>query len=184
VSEDANRCETDRDRRRRASRDKGLTEVVGEMRRTIQFDVGYDHRAFPEECGGGGHGQHGMTMGFLLQGPHGVVQWSVNMPNWVPGNVVHGGVPSEFLSAVPAYPQISDLYADSLGYHSPTPLHEWQKDYGRDDCMMLPDGICFYDESSLNAEPMLEAFLAHGPHAVWALLGDYYASTFTAVPHA
>lgn len=175
-----NPCVADRDRRERATRDNGLTEQLGSMVRSITFDVGYDHRAFPEACGGGGHGQSGMTMRFILRGPHGATQWIVYLPNWVPGNLsLIGGVGSEQpWSAVPARRQLDDGMAWDLGYHSPKPIYDDQ--HGRDDCNILPGGSCYYDGSGVNAGPVLEAFLAHGPHAVWAALADYYSQLFGA----
>lgn len=181
-----NRCKQDRERRERAWTDCGLTEKVGNMERTISFEVGYDHRSFPEDCGGGGHGQHGMSIRFVLKGPAGAVQWLVNMHHWVPGNVHYGHVETtdnQPVSLVPLkYPQVGDGMATDLGYHSPREMYEGQ--YGpREDCEYI-DGPCWYDGSGLNAEPILEAFLSHGPHAVWAALARYYMQTFGAADDA
>jgi hypothetical protein len=154
-------------------------ERVGNIERRIVFEVGYDHRAFPDECGGGGHGQHGMNMRWVLIGPKGAVQWLVYMTNWVPGNVRHGEVGAEHpVSIVPVNRVIGDGMAADIGYHSPVPLWEGQEEYGHMKCELLPEGECYYDGSGVNAEPLLEAFLAHGPHAVWAALARYYGSTF------
>lgn len=149
------------------------------MTRSVAFQVGYDHRAFPEACGGGGHGQHGMTMRWVLQGPHGAVQWLLNMPNWVPGNVaILGDIKGvEPISVVPVGAHGYDGMAVDLGFHSPTSMGD-RGEHESHECDVLPGKTCFYDGSSLNAIPILEAFLAHGPHAVWAVLGDYYAETF------
>lgn len=168
-----NPCKADWPRRERAYNDCALRERVGDMERRIQFEVGYDHCAHPEACGGGGHGRHGMNMRFVLIGPKGAVQWLVYMTNWYPGNVsIIGDIPStEPISCVPAHTRIGDGMAADLGYHSPV---EHYDDQGQNACEFLPDGYCFYDGSGLNAQPILEAFLSHGPAAVWAALGRYY----------
>lgn len=174
-----NRCEADRERRQRALNDSALTERVGNLERRIMFEVGYDHRAFPEDCGGGGHGQHGMTMRFVLIGPHGAVQWVCTMSNWVPGNVYYGGMQRiGTASLVPASNHIDDGKTTDLGYHSPHQHYDGQPAYK---CDYLPAGECYYDGSGLNAEPLLEAFLAHGPHAVWAALARYYSDVLATV---
>lgn len=178
-AEIVNPCEADWERRERAWRDNALSERFGDMERRLAFEVGFDHRAFPDACGGGGHGQHGMTMRWLLIGPRGVVQWVANMHNWVPGNIrcgdVGSGVP---ISLVPANPRFGDTSATDLGYHSPKPLWEGQEEWGTRECSLLPEGYCYYDGSGMNAEPILEAFLAHGPHAVWTALARYYGEVF------
>lgn len=180
----ANRCKTDTARRQRAAADDTITEELGNgMKRSVQFDVGYDHIAFPEDCGGGGHGKHGMTIRFLLTGPHGVVQWVVNLPNWIPGHVdiTDNVTVTQSVSAVTIDPRryrFGDGMPVDLGYHSPTPRWEGQEQYGRQ-CDYLPEGYCYYDGSSLNAGSILAAFLEHGPHVVWASLARYYTDVLT-----
>lgn len=175
-----NRCKADRDRRERAMTDAGLVQRDGVMERRIIFEVGYDHRAFPDDCGGGGHGQHGMNMRWVLIGPAGAVQWLTYMSNWVPGNVRHGTVGDIHpVSLVPTNGRIGDGMAADLGYHSPVrPSWDDNEWVSKQDCEFLPDGYCYYDGSGLNAEPVLEAFLSHGPHAVWASLARFYMETF------
>jgi hypothetical protein len=175
---DENPCVADNERRERAQRDSSISEQFGDMVRSVQFQVGYDHMAFPEACGGGGHGRHGMSLRWVLSGPHGAVQWVLNMFNWIPGNVAYGMIENKGpWSAVPAHRTIGDGMAVDLGYHSPVPLWEGQGKQPSE-CDLLPEGYCYYDGSALNAEPVLEAFLAHGPHAVWASLGRYYSERF------
>jgi hypothetical protein len=176
-----NRCERARLTRARALNDAALVERNGAMERRIIFEAGYDHSAFPEDCGGGGHGKHGMGLRFVFSGPKGSVQWVANMFNWYPGNVSHGSVGGTFeASFVPAFQHqhIGDAYAADLGFHSPTPMYEEHTKY---ECEYLPEGYCYYDGSTLNAEPLLEAFLEHGPHAVWAALARYYNEALAGV---
>lgn len=84
---DVNPCKADLERRQRAMRDDTVTERFGNFERSVTFEVGYDHRAHPEACGGGGHGQHGMTLRFILKGPSGATQFVMYATNWVPGRV-------------------------------------------------------------------------------------------------
>lgn len=174
-----NRCRDDLKRRERARADNSVSEDLGGMVRTIGFDVGYDHRAFPDDCGGGGHGVSGMKLNFILRGPGGAVVWAAYLPNWYPGNVAEfmGDIPAaEGLQSLVPCRRDSDGIAYDLGYHSPKPQYD---DHTRQDlCHLLPEGYCYYDGSSLNAQPILEAFLEHGPHAVWASLARYYQEVF------
>jgi hypothetical protein len=132
------RCQEDKKRRVEALRDAGVTQDLGNgMSRRVDFYVGYDHRAFPDDCGGGGHGQHGMEMAFYLIGPVGAVQWKVAMPAWTPrpvgvtGNLEHVAMRG-----------IADIYAVDLGYHWPKPRYDRQEPM---ECDLLPGGRCFYD---------------------------------------
>lgn len=180
---DVNPCKADNERRQRAFRDATVAERFGNFERSVTFEVGYDHRSHPEACGGGGHGQSGMTMRWILKGPDGATQFCAYMPNWVPGHVNRiGGVqPEGDISVVHVGRTLNeDLMGTDLGYHSPKPQWEGQEQYGRDDCHLLDGGTCYYDGSGLNAEPVLAAFLDHGPHAVWVALARYYAELFGA----
>lgn len=163
-----NRCETERAHRLAVNKTSFITSDHPPFQRRIEFQIGYDHTTFPEVCGGGGHGQHGMTQRFILVGPLGATQFVINMPAWVPGRVKYGGVPSSISG-------IDSVTAHDLGYHSPHPMYEEQLQF---DCDLLPNSHCYYDGSSLNAEPVLEKFLANGLQAVWDELTDYYCDRF------
>ncbi len=121
-----------------------------------------------------------MTLRFTLIGPKGAVAWYGVMTNWVPGNIQHGHVEAERFEDgqvmpslyVPADSRFGDGYAGSVSYHSPVPTYEGQQ--GRDNCHLLPEGTCYWDEGYMAAEPVLEAFLNHGPHAVWVCLARHY----------
>lgn len=150
-----NPCEADRERRQRAATGSTLISRDGPMERHIAFEVGYDHTAHPDACGGGGHGRHGMTLRFVLKGPSGATQFVMNMPNWTPGNTTCiGGI-------------------EAINGPSLVPIR-WPIDDGE----LLDGAACYYDGSGLNAGPVLEAFLSHGPMAVWAALARYYADIF------
>ena len=168
------RCLEAQERRKESFKSRvAVTEKWGDFERWIEFIPGYDHRAFPKDCGGGGHGQHGMEMAWYLRGELGVVQWKVCFIQAVPGNVgTLGNVPVR-------HANVDDIMAVDLGYHSPKPRWEGQEDYGRMDCDLLPGGECYYDGSGLNAGPVLERFINEGPGAVWSELVDYYHSVFS-----
>jgi hypothetical protein len=163
------RCREDLVRLERTRNDSTLVVRDGPMERRVEFAPGHDHRSF--DCG---HGVNGMTIRFILVGPAGAVQWVLNAPNWVPDNVWHGqvGVIHD-VSLVPVVvPRpLGDGNAWDLGYHAPAEQYEGQTVM---ECDLLPSGYCFYDGSGLNAEPILVAFLLHGPMAVWAALSRYY----------
>lgn len=175
---DTNPCAADWVRRQRAWHDSELISRYGEMERRIAFEAGYDHRSYPDACGGGGHGRHGMNIRFTLRGPAGATQWLVNLPNWTPGNIDRiGTVDTQHpVSAVVPALSPSDGYAVDLGYHSPTPHYPEQR--RQEECTILPEGYCYHDGSGLNALPILAAFLEHGPMVVWAALARYYSELF------
>lgn len=161
----ADRCARDAERREVAYADAAISEVAGEFTRRVRFDVGYDHRSFPGTCGGGGHGQHGMEVTFLLIGGLGAVQFKFNMPPFVPG------VPLTFGTLPVRYPDIGAAVATDLGHHWKTPTYP---DEMRMECDFLDQGHCYYDGSGMNAEPVLAHFISDGPRAVWADLESYY----------
>mgnify|MGYP000162019359 CR=1 FL=1 len=53
------------------------------------------------------------------------------------------------------------------------PEAEWPK------CDYLDNCPCYYDGSSLNAEPVYQILLSFGEEAVWKYLEDYYHETFS-----
>lgn len=180
-TEKLNRCELDKQRIERAYVDCCLREQVGELERRIYFEVGYDHRDFPEDCGGGGHGQHGMNLRFVLIGPKGAVTWLLYLMNWVPGNISDlSEVQNEYpISVVPARGPLGDAMTAGLGLHSVVrPSWDDENYLSQQACEYLPDGYCYSDVTYTGAQPLLAAFLDHGPHVVWATLARYYSETF------
>lgn len=94
-----------------------------------------------------------------------------------------------------------------LGYHSPKPMYEGQSAMGSekfdwertetlkgeagsikipttiatgtfDPCEYVGGGPCYYDGSTLNAEPIYEVLLREGSAGVWRELRAYYDATF------
>jgi hypothetical protein len=70
---------------------------------------------------------------------------------------------------------VSGRMAWDLGYHSPTPRYEGHASIGHCE---YTGGDCFYDGSTLNAEPVMARLIAEGDVAVWDELERYYVDLF------
>lgn len=140
--------------------------------RSISFDPAYDRtHTDPKK----NYGIHGVAIRFILKGDLGAVQFVLST-SWQLPEVTQRLMrrPYEPIGDDPHWmerPRASDL-----GYHSPTPRYEGQTDMGRE-CHIL--GVpCFYDGSTLNAQPVFERLLREGDAGVWAALEEYYTRTF------
>jgi len=76
----------------------------------------------------------------------------------------------------------SALYPDGvmpadLGYHSYTPRHDGQE-IDQEGCEYLDGVPCYYDGSTLNAEPVYRIYQAAGDVGVFARLEEYYKCVF------
>lgn len=71
----------------------------------------------------------------------------------------------------------SKAWGTDLGYHSYTPMYEEQSRC-RDACEYLDGKPCYYDGSTLNAEPVFNLLVSEGFEAVWKRLKIYYKDTF------
>lgn len=148
-----------------------------DFERTIEFAPAWDKRnsnALHD------YGIHGVEMRWLLKGPLGVVQFVV-YTNWhLPHIEAADAARAHTFDAV-AYRIRRPMPAD-LGYHSPRPMYDGQEP--RDDCPFLK-GDCYYDGSTLNADPVFDLLVEKGHEAVWARLEDYYNERFvTEASHA
>ena len=95
---------------------------------------------------------------WLLHGPEGVVQFLC---------AIHVTGTDDTWSG-----RRANVTAYDLGYHWPTPRYE---DQSQMTCDLIPgQPECYYDGSSLNAEPVLDVLLSDGDEAVWKYLEDYY----------
>lgn len=139
-----------------------------EFKREIVFRPAYDKTNDPS----GNYGVHGAELAFYLHGPEGVVQFLI-YTNWHLKHV------QESLDARmdSRFPHLSchPMPAD-LGYHSPKPHYEGQT-MMRGDCPIL-NGPCYYDGSTLNAEPVYWKLVGEGEEAMWKELEDYYQQVF------
>lgn len=142
--------------------------------RSVHFEAGYDKRAEP-----GDYGCHGMGIRFIVKGEEGAVQFVMNtgwVP-WQPAPVENGGFgPSYDVHEKKNF----SLYAVDLGFHALAPRYYQHAEDGRTDCMVLDGQTCYYDGSSLNADPILVTLIYEGEEAMWKRLEDYYRSIFLA----
>ena len=144
------------------------------VERIIHFRPAFDKRN-PDKSKD--YGIHGMEITFVLKGTEGAVQWKIHT-NW---QLPH--VQREMRAWRYAYDaEFDKIYPEGydLGYHSRTPHYEGQT---ARKCDIL-DGECYYDGSTLNAEPLVEPFLREGDTAVWRELTAYYEQTFAVAPAA
>jgi len=143
------------------------------MERRIEFGAAYDKRdADPKK----NYGIHGVTISFYLIGDEGAVQFVV-YSNW---QLPH--VQAEFdAKGVDGMRDPCWRYkpmAADLGYHSPKPTYEGQTPMSGE-CHLL-GGECFYDGSTLNAEPVFDRLLKEGSDGVWDELESFYKDIFSA----
>jgi hypothetical protein len=136
--------------------------------RIVTFEPAFDRRDPNPAIN---YGIHGVSLRFVLKGPEGAVQFLL-YTNW---QLPHVTAEQDAKPREREYTHLSchPLPAD-LGYHSPTPQYDGQT--RMDDCKYI-DGGCFYDGSSLNADPVYERLLREGDAGVWAALDDYYTGT-------
>lgn len=121
------------------------------MKKKIEFIAAQDGRTK-------GYGISTMKIRFVLIGKLGAVQHVFST-----GIYPKGIRPSEYMGY-------------DLGYHSPKPLYEGQA-ICSDNCDLV-NAPCYYDGSTLNAEPVADAFVTEGEDAVWKRLEEYYSETF------
>lgn len=118
------------------------------------------------------YGIHGVNLRMIVKGEDGAVQF-VLYTNWQLPHVTeeqrHRVSPDRMFLYEP-------MPAD-LGYHSKKPHYEDQKPMQKS-CPYVDGGECYYDGSTLNAEPVYEILLREGSDGVWKYLEDYYESLF------
>lgn len=133
------------------------------MERRIEIIPAFDRR-HPDprkSCG-----IHNAEIRFYLIGDAGAIQF-VASTGWDLPHVRH-----EFSGR-----RASRAWGTDLGYHSLAPHYEGQTSL-TDACPVLNGKPCYYDGSSLNAEPVFEKMVAEGHEAVWKELERYYSHVF------
>ena len=135
------------------------------MERLVFFEPGFDRRSSDPKKN---YGITGMKIRFVLRGEQGAVQFLVGT-SWYPEHVQR-----ERHGKVDRYFDVQPLAWD-LGFHSIAPRGNGESSF---DCDVLPTGKCYYDGSTLNAEPIRDRFLVEGDDAVWEELEVYYQETF------
>ena len=144
------------------------------MPRRIEFTPAYDKRdPDPQK----NYGIHGVEIRWLLEGPRGVIQFVI-YTNWhlpeVQLELDLRSLGADLLTLQCSYhPQPADI-----GYHSYTPLREWQKEPTFESCEYLRGKPCYYDGSSLGARVFFQLLVKEGQEAVWQRMEEYYRKTF------
>lgn len=138
--------------------------MASDLKREIEFTPAYDKRhTDPKQ----NYGIHGVEVRFYLRGPKGTIQFVV-MTGW---DLPH--VRKEMKG------RLSDLFPmpSDLGYHSPKPMYDDQP-LMSEDCKYVEGGKCYYDGSTLNAEPVFDLLVKEGHESVWRRLEEEYAHQF------
>lgn len=140
--------------------------------RSVTFAPAFDKRD-PDPAKN--YGIHGVSIRFVLRGPKGATQFLLytqwQLPHVTTEFVARsyepiGGDPHWMERPIPA----------DLGYHSYTRQYERQRPMP---CDVLPEtDHCYYDGSSLRAEPVYHRLLAEGDAGVWAALEAEYHAVF------
>ena len=138
------------------------------MERTIKFYPAYDKRSSDPKKN---YGIGSATLGFYLIGELGAIQFTTST-GWNLDHVHEELKHKHFDYYDPLKPQAYDL-----GYHSPNPMYEDYKPMS-EPCEFVGGKPCYYDGSTLNAEPILKLLITQGSDAVWKELEDYYIQTF------
>ena len=90
-----------------------------------------------------------------------------------------------WLDAVPGFggegvhsltPKMGPMPYD-LGYHSPKPMYEGQEPI-ESECSYVGGGQCFYDGSTLAAEPLFDILLREGREGVFQTLREQWEGRF------
>jgi hypothetical protein len=156
------------------------------LTREVLIRPAYDRRSE-------GYGIHGVEMCFVVKGPKGAVQFVVftnwHLPHVTQENIngtieraKNGIIDPENFSMDFSKLSRSHLkciflpMAADLGYHSPVPMYEDQKPMSAE-CQIL-GGECYYDGSTLNAEPVFELMVREGGDALWVRLEQEYRDRF------
>lgn len=138
------------------------------FRKEIVFHPAWDKR---DPDPNKNYGIHCVDMCFYLHGKKGVIQFVV-FTNWfLEQNREHSEIdqyPFKYWQS----PMPSDL-----GFHSYVPVYEGQH-LLTESCPLLHSKPCYYDGSTLNAEPVFETLIREGSEGVWKELKRYYEETF------
>lgn len=141
--------------------------------RTIEFLPAWDRRSPDPKKN---YGIHGAEILFLLKGPDGAVQFRL-FTQWQLPEVTREKMHHPYDPIGGDFHWMERPMPADLGYHSPVPRYDGQ-DILTDECIALDGKPCYYDGSSLNAEPVFERLLREGHDGVWAALEAYYTRTF------
>lgn len=142
--------------------------------RIIQWMPAFDKRHSDPKRN---YGIHGLEIRFILKGQKGAIQF-VLYTNWHLPHVTKELKARQY-EAIDGDPHWMERPTPAdFGYHAYTPQYEGQTRMGA--CAVLPDAPrgCYYDGSSLRAEPVYHRLLAGGDAGVWAALEEEYKRRF------
>lgn len=122
------------------------------------------------------YGIHGCELWFYLTGPLGVIQFGMTTGWFLPH--VDKELRERERAEPSKYSSFKPMGID-IGYHSPVPLYEGARRMGaKGECHVLPDSECYYDGSSLQADPIMAGLIEHGSDWVWTELERQYHMRF------
>lgn len=123
------------------------------------------------------YGIHGLDVWFMLNGPHGAVQFAVSFPIYLP----HVECEKDWTETNRAYAEVHgrEPRGFDVGYHSPKPMYEGQEPMP---CELLEGGECYYDGSTLQADKWTrDIFSIRGERPekeIWRRLANEYSDRF------
>lgn len=118
---------------------------------------------------GKNYGIHGMEIRFVLKGEKGATQFLVYTNMHLP-HVSKELFEKQRGNPGEKYNRFDPMGAD-IGYHAIEPQYEGQESR---ECDLLPNGRCYCNGSSLQADEFMPTFLAGGSDAVWEMLEQRY----------
>lgn len=139
----------------------------GGFTRRVDFSPSYNFLRPTDD----NYGIGAMRIRFVLIGPKGAIQWMIGTEWFIASARQHLRQFSER--------DIDNLRKPSgwdLGYHAREKQYDRQQSMGP--CEYLDGAECFYDGSSLNADLLIEGFLAGGDEWLWPQLESYYRCRF------
>lgn len=116
------------------------------------------------------YGIHCVELIFILKGEKGAVNFTL-YTNWYLPKNRDNLVKNDRLFKYWREPMPADL-----GCHSLVPQYEGHSSIPN--CKILDNKDCYYDGSTLNAEPVFETLIAEGSDGVWKELEEYYKQNF------
>lgn len=118
------------------------------------------------------YGIHNAELKFFLIGEHGAIQFVVST-GW---HLPH--VADELQAS--GHGSLMKGWATDIGYHSYVPRYEGQTLLTKS-CPVLNGKPCYYDGSTLDAEPIFNRMVAEGHEAVWEEMRRWYHAKFIEV---
>lgn len=137
---------------------------MNKFRREIQMIDPFDKR---DDDPKKNYGISALQIRMLLHGEHATMQFlfstGMHLPNVMKENLKKGAHLFELLNRPMGY---------DVGYHADVP--QWEGHEPMEKCDVRPQGTCYYDGSSLQADNLLKVYFKKGQDAVWKKLEQLY----------